>query len=145
MNIGALDKFECDELYAFCRQYPEKKRKAALMLGPRSVCSVTEYRDASGMIAGALLPRGNGVSNPVEAAALKRIKLLADCDMIERTARKTDGGRWYQMLIRHMCYGEGYESLLARLPAEYVPSYNRNAFFRAKREFYIRLKEERDN
>lgn len=145
MKLGeGISRFEYDELYAFCRQYPEKKRKAALLLGPRSACSVVEYRDAAGCMAGALLPRGNGVSNPVEAVALKRMKLLADCDMIENAARETAGGRWYTMLIRHVCYGEGYESLKMKLPAEDVPTFNRNAFFRAKREFFVRLKAERE-
>lgn len=139
-----ISRFEFDELYAFCRQYPEKKRKAALLLGPRGACSVTAYRDATGKMLGALLPRGNGKSNPVETAAIKRIRLLADCDMIERAARETDGGRWYNMLIRHLCYGEGYEALRVRMPAADVPTFNRNAFFKAKREFFLRLKAEKD-
>lgn len=136
-----LTEYEIDEIKAFCRQYPDKKRRAASLLGIRSTCNVVEYTDASGKQAGALLPRGGMVSSPVEDAAMKRDRLLADCALIEQCAAQTAGGGWEKALIRNVCYREPYDLI----PRELMPSAHRNAYYAAKRDFYVRIKVAREN
>ena len=71
-----LDKFGISrdaymELKYFCRQYDQKRREAASLLGVGSPAF-----DAS--------PKGNTVGRPTESAAIKRESLLADVDLIDR-------------------------------------------------------------
>ena len=136
-----LTAYEVDEIKAFCRQYPEKKQRAATLLGVRSACSVVEYTDAQGKQAGVLLPRGGRINKPVEEAAIKRERLLADCALIERCAEQTAGGGWAHALLCNVCYREAYDVI----PRERMPSANRGAFYAAKREFFSRIKEAREN
>ena len=110
------------ELKAFCRQYPEKKRKADSLLGAKSPI-------LTGM------PRGSGGTDPVHRAAEKRERLLRDVNLIETAAAETKGGAWARALIRNCCYRVRYEDLR---PDE-MPSCNRSAYFEARREFFIRL------
>ena len=37
-------------------------------------------------MAGTVMPRGNTTSNPVEDTIIKRLRLLEDCDLIDRVA-----------------------------------------------------------
>lgn len=81
-NIG---RFAYRELLYFCLQYPDKKQKAAAMLGTRSQALTG-------------LPGGNGINNTTAAQAEMRDKLLKDCELIEQTAAAIDSV-WYQQLI----------------------------------------------
>lgn len=134
-----ISRWAYEELRAFCRQYPEKKAEANALLGIRSSCHVVEYTDDDGRTAGAVMPRGNVTSNPVEDVIIKRMRLMADCDLIDKVAAETDGGQWTQALILNCCYGKGYEFLDQAI----LPTSRRNAFFQARREFFFRLNNER--
>ena len=139
INVSAcgISRWAYEELKAFCRQYPEKKAEANALLGIRGGSHVTEYRDKNGSILGTVLPKGNMTSNPVEDVIIKRMRLLEDCELIERIAAETDEGKWKDALILNVCYGKGYKYID---PALLVSSH-RNAFFRARREFFFRLQE----
>ena len=139
VSMWGISRWAYEELKAFCRQYPEKKAEADALLGVRSSCHVEEYKDRRGNVLGTVQPRGNATSNPVEEAMLKRLRLLEDCDLIDKVAEETDGGKWHKALILNVCYGKGYEYLDQAI----LPNANRNAFFRARREFFFRLNNER--
>ena len=114
MSMWGISRWAYEELKAFCRQYPEKKAEADALLGVRSVCHVVEYTVGEGdkrQTLGTVMPRGNTTSNPVEDTILKRLRLLEDCDLIDRVAGATDGGDWKEALILNCCYGKGYELL----------------------------------
>ena len=96
-----ISRYAYAELRAFCRQYGEKKSRAAALAGER------------------------------------REALLRDCAMIERAAELAGGGGFYHALILNCCHGIGY---LYMDPA-ILPTANRNAFFRARREFYWLLRQ----
>lgn len=139
MSTWGISRWAYEELRAFCRQYPEKKAEANALLGVKSSCHVVEYRDDDGQMAGTVMPRGNTTSNPVEETILKRLRLLEDCDLIDRVAAEVDGGEWKEALILNICYGKGYEYIDPAI----LPNSKRNAFFQARREFFYRLNNER--
>lgn len=139
MSMWGLSKHAYMEMKYFCLQYPEKKAEAKALLGVRSSSHITEYRDEHGQMAGTVLPRGNATSNPVEDTMMKRLRLLEDCDLIDRVAGETDGGAWKEALILNCCYGKGYNYIDPAI----LPTSNRNAFFQARREFFFRLNNER--
>ena len=142
MSMWGISKWAYEELKAFCRQYPEKKAEAAALLGIRSSCHVVEYTVGKGdkrQTLGTVLPRGNATTNPVEDTIMKRLRLLEDCDLIDRVAGEVDGGDWKEALILNCCYGKGYELLDPSI----LPTSKRNAFFAARREFFYRLNCER--
>ena len=142
MSMWGISRWAYEELKAFCRQYPEKKAEAAALLGIRSSCHVVEYTAGKGdkrQTLGTVMPRGNATSNPVEDTIMKRLRLLEDCDLIDRVAGETDGGDWKEALILNCCYGKGYELLDPSI----LPTSKRNAFFQARREFFFRLNCER--
>lgn len=141
LSMWGISKWAYAELKAFCRQYPEKKAEADALLGVRSACSVVEYRDSNGDISGAVMPRGNTTSNPVEDTMLKRMRLLEDCDLIDRAAAETDGGAWAKALILNCCYGKGYDHIDPAI----LPTSKRNAYFHARREFFFRLNNARND
>lgn len=143
MSMWGISSDAYMELKYFCYQYDEKKREANALLGLRSTCHVVEHRGADGQVEGTVMPRGNATSNQVEDTVVKRLSLLEDCDLIDRVAGETDGGDWKEALIKHCCYKIGYEKLKCLLPPDAMRSHNRNAFFRAKREFFFRLHNER--
>lgn len=138
MSVLGISRWAYEELRAFCRQYPEKKAEANALLGIRSSCHVVEYLDGK-EVAGTVLPRSNTTSNPVEETILKRLRLLEDCDLIDRVAAQVDGGGWQEALILNCCYGKGYEYIDPSI----LPTSRRNAFFQARREFFYRLNEAR--
>lgn len=115
------------ELRAFCRQYGEKKSKAAALADVSSPA-------LTGM------PHAPAVSDPVTRAVERREKLLRDCNMIERAASIPSEGAWYHALILNCCHGIGY---LYIEPAV-LPTTNRNDFFRARREFFWALHQLRE-
>ena len=139
MSMWGISRWAYEELKAFCRQYPEKKAEANALLGVKSSCHVVEYREADGKMAGTVMPRGNMTSNPVEDTIMKRLRLLEDCDLIDRVAAETDGGDWKEALILNICYGKGYEYIDPAI----LPNTNRNAYFQARMEFFFRLNNER--
>lgn len=118
----SISRYAYAELRAFCRQYGEKKSKAAALAGVSSPA-------LTGM------PHAPGVSDPVTRAVERREKLLRDCAMIERAASAPSGGAYYHALILNCCHGVGY----VYLDPSILPSSKRSAFFMARREFFWTL------
>lgn len=130
-----ISRWAYEELRAFCRQYPEKKARAAALLGVQGGSKIHSARDAQGREVGVVLPSSGKVSSPVASAAEKRIALLADVDMIDRVAAEVGDGRWSRALILNCCYGTGYDLLDPAI----LPTSKRAAYFAARREFFFRL------
>lgn len=122
MSAWGISKEAYVELKYFCYQYPEKKAEAAALAGTSAV----RYSD---------MPRATGTGDPTAKSALKRIRLLKDCQLIEQAAHNVGDGKWYDSLMLNCCYKKGYEFLDPAV----LPTSNRNAFFRAKREFFFLL------
>ena len=142
MSMWGISRWAYEELKAFCRQYPEKKAQADALLGVKSSDHVVEYVVGDGdreKVYGTVLPRGNGGSNPVEDTVMKRLRLLEDCDLIDRVAKMVDGGGWERALILNCCYGIGYVDIDPAV----MPTSKRNAYFEARREFFFLLNNER--
>lgn len=130
-----ISEWAYKELQAFCYQYPEKKAEAAMLLGIQGRSRVQVAKDERGHEIGVVMPVSVHISSPTADAAIKRIRLLDDCDLINRVARSVGDGRWEMALILHCCY---------RMPCDTIdqtikPTSNRNAFFKAKREFFCLL------
>lgn len=123
----SISRYAYAELRAFCRQYGEKKSKAAALADVSSPALTG-------------IPHAPAVSDPVTRAVERREKLLRDCNMIERAASIPSEGAWYHALILNCCHGIGY---LYIEPAV-LPTTNRNDFFRARREFFWALHQLRD-
>lgn len=115
----SISRYAYAELRAFCRQYGEKKSRAAALAGVSSPA-------LTGM------PHATGISDPVSRAVERRERLLRDCNMIEQAAAIPSDGAWYHALILNCCHGIGY----LYMDPTILPTANRNAFFRARREFY---------
>lgn len=117
VNIG---RWRYLELKAFCRQYDDKKHMAAQLL-----CVASPRTDGQ--------PGGKGVpGDPVYAAALRREKLLADCEKIEQAAMAADPVG-YRSIIKNVAQGIRYEE------TGYYGC--RSDFFRARRRFFAALDE----
>lgn len=102
------------QLYALCRQYPEKRKILA---------SVREL-DA---LANDGLPHGNGTSDPTARKADKALQLREDIALIEDTAREVDPANW-TALIRNVTEG---------VPYEYLQVYcGRRQFYESRRKFF---------
>lgn len=110
------------ELLHFCRQYPEWKTELSSLVGPSGV-------KLDGM------PHGSSVGDPVAAAAERRAGLLAKIQMVDDCAAAVDGGRWYTSLIQNVCMARPY----SLLDSSFLPSSDRTAYFKARKEFFIRL------
>lgn len=123
-----ISRYAYAELRAFCRQYGEKKEKAAALAGISSPV-------LNGM------PHAGVVSDPVARAVERRERLLADCAMIERAAATPSDGAYYHALILNCCHGVGY----VYLDPAILPTSKRSAFFRARREFFWTLWNIRNN
>ncbi len=111
-----------NELRAFCLQYPLWQAEA------KSLLCVSAQKYSS-------MPHGTGVSDPTARAVERREKLKVKIDMVESVARAVEGGRWYTALIQNCCMGRG----LAAIDPEILPTSNRNAFYVARRLFYLML------
>lgn len=143
MTPWGISRYAYEELRAFCWQYPEKKTQAAMLLGLSGHDNITTVHKTVGgktVEVGEVMPRGGGISDPTAATAMKRDRYLADCDLIDRIARETDGGGWEKALILNCCYRVG----LVDIDPAILPTAHRNAFFQAKREFFFRLHEARN-
>ena len=113
------------QLLYFCRQYPDWKAEADSLLGIRAV-------KMDGM------PHGSGKSDPVAMAAEKRDKLLEKIKIVDDCAKDIEDGKWYAVLIQHVCNGKSYEQLDKAL----MPTSFRNAFF-TKRKLFFELLDKR--
>ena len=122
LKICGITYWEYRELLAFCHSYDDKKRAARDLLGVGSP-------DMSGM------PKGNAVGSPTENTAIKRLRYLEDIEMIEKAARETGEGRWYKPLIQNCCRGIPWKHLNPLI----MPTSDRNSFFDARGEFFVRL------
>lgn len=116
------------ELLHFCRQYPEWKKEASSLLGIRAV-------KADGM------PHGNGKSDPVAVAAEKREKLIEKIGIVDKCARAVDEGAWYASIIQNVCIGRSYEQMDRAL----MPTSDKNAYFKKRREFFELLDKEKQS
>lgn len=125
---SSISHYAYAELRAFCRQYEEKKARAAALADVSSPA-------LTGM------PRGGGTSDPVSRAVERRETLLHDCAMIERAASLPSGGAYYQALMLNCCRGIGY----LYIDPAILPTANRNAFFKARREFFQALHQMRND
>lgn len=129
MNRRALNLSEYNlskagyyELYWFCRQYPDKKLKASLMIR-------TGNQALSGM------PHCQGVSDSVYSAAISRERLLKDCELVEQAAIEADA-ELYQAILRNVTLGEPYERI--------GPPCGRRQFFEKRRIFFYLLQERKN-
>lgn len=122
MDGYGISKNAYDELKAFCRQYGEKKTRAAALAGV-SGATITG------------MPKGSRIGNPVARAAEQRERLLADCEQIERAALLACGGKFYGALILNCCHNVAASDI----DPEVLPTSNRSAFFSARRAFFWTL------
>ena len=118
----SISRYAYAELRAFCRQYGEKKSKAAALADVSSPA-------LTGM------PHAPAVSDPVSRAVERRERLLRDCNMIERAASIPSEGAWYHALILNCCHGVGY----VYIDPSILPTSKRSSFFIARREFFWEL------
>lgn len=122
-----LDKFGISrdaymELKYFCRQYDQKRREAASLLGVGSPAF-----DAG--------PKSNIPGRPTESAAIKRESLMRDVDMIDECAKAVDNGIWYHAIIDNCCRRVPWECL----KPEDMGSSQKQAYFTARRQFFFLL------
>lgn len=110
------------ELLHFCRQYPEWKREASSLLGIRAI-----RQDGQ--------PHGNGKSDPVAASVERRERLMEKIAIVDSCAREIGGGEWYAAIIQNVCIGKAYTQMDRAL----MPTSDKNAFFRRRREFFETL------
>lgn len=110
------------ELLYFCRQYRRWKHEAAQLLGIQSH-------------AGDGQPHGSGITDPTARAAEKRAALTEKIALVERCAQSVGSGEWTVSLISNICDGKPY----AYIDPVELPTANRSAFFKARREFFVRL------
>ena len=110
------------ELLHYCRQYPDWKTEAASLVGPRGV-------NLDGM------PHGSGAGNPTASAAERRAGLLAKIQLVDDCAASVNNGRWYAAIIQNVCLNRPYSMLSITV----LPNSNRNAFFGARKAFFVEL------
>lgn len=120
-SVGISQK-RYGELKQFCEQYPEWKTEAASLLGPRGV-------NLDGM------PHGSGAGNPTASAAERRAGLMAKIQLVDDCAASVENGKWYAALILNVCLKRRYSDLDVTV----LPNSNRNAFFAARKLFFIAL------
>ena len=116
------------ELLHFCRQYPEWKTEANSLVGIRAI-------KADGQ------PHGSGKSDPVAMAAEKREKLIEKITIVDECARAIDNGAWYASIIHNVCMGRSYEQMDRAL----LPTSDKNAYFKKRREFFDLLDKKKGN
>ena len=107
------------ELLHYCRQYPEWKAEANSLLGIRAI-----KMDGQ--------PHGSTTSDPVVQAAERRERLMEKIELVDKCAREIGGGEWYAAIIQNVCIGRPYEQMDRAL----MPTSDRNAFFKKRREFF---------
>lgn len=110
------------QLLHFCRQYPEWKTEANSLLGIRAV-----RMDGQ--------PHGSGKSDPVALAAERRDRLLGKIAIVDECAKAIGGGEWYAAIIQNVCIGKSWTQMDGAL----MPTSNKNAFFKMRRDFFYML------
>ena len=126
-QIG-ISKDRYRELLHFCRQYPEWKTEANSLLGIRAI-----KQDGQ--------PHGTGKSDPVAMAAERRERLVDKIRIVDECAMAVDGGVWYASIIQNVCIGRSYEQMDRAL----MPTSDKNAYFRKRREFFDLLDKRKGN
>ena len=111
------------ELCGLCEQYPEWKRE----LENSSFLKAVQYSD---------MPKSPnvGTSNPTEEMALRNERLLANCMLIEETAKEADNEFW-EFLIRSACYEDSI-NYLQTVMGLYM---SKSEFYRKRRYFFYLL------
>lgn len=107
------------ELLHFCRQYPEWQMEAASMIGIRGM-------KTDG------LPRGTRRKDPVAAAAERREQLMRKIGIVDECARTIGNGEWYTAIIQNVCMAKPY----SMIDKELMPTSDKNAYFKKRREFF---------
>lgn len=126
---------EYKELSYFCLQYHRKKAEAARLLTIR-ISTPPVPTDSKGN--GVMLPHGKGgISDPVAATAVKRERLLKDCDMIDKAARLA-GGDLAPWLIKAVTTRGDVRGVLCGCPA------SERVIWRLRRSFFCILKRLRE-
>ena len=125
-QIG-ISKDRYIELLHFCRQYPEWKIEANSLLGIKGM-----KMDGQ--------PHGTGRTDPVATAAERRESLTRKIDLVDECAKKIKDGEWYAAIIQNVCIGRSWTQMDGAL----MPTSNKNAFFRVRREFFDMLDKKLD-
>lgn len=123
-----IDRERYLELLHMCRQYPLWKQKLEDLTGVQALKMDSQ-------------PRGSGVGDPVARLAEKRERFLMKVELIEGCARDVSNGKWAKALIQNICYDQGY----FMLDPVIMPTANRNAFFKCRKEFFILLNDRTDS
>ena len=116
------------ELLHFCRQYPEWQMEAASMIGIRGM-------KTDG------LPRGTRRKDPVAAAAERREQLMRKIGIVDECARAIGNGEWYTAIIQNVCMAKPYSMIDKAL----MPTSDKNAYFKKRREFFDLLDKRTEN
>jgi len=119
-----IDRERYLELLHMCRQYPLWKQKLADLTGIQAL-----KMDS--------MPHGTSVGDPVSALAEKRERYLKKVELIESCANDAGNELWASALIQNICFGQPYHMLDPVI----MPTSNKNAFFKRRREFFILLNE----
>lgn len=111
------------ELLYFCRQYDDKRQRAALARGLTASA-------ADGM------PRGAGTGEQTAMRAAKAMRLQRDVDLIDRTAREAAGEALAPCLLRNVTRGIPYSCLGAPC--------GKNMFWSVRKKFFYLLAEKKE-
>lgn len=111
-----------NELRAYCMQYPEWKSEASSLasIGAQNYGERVQSSDNTSTVA---------------RAVERREHLMAKILTVEQTAMAIDQGKWYAALIQNVCMGKP----LSCIDVLVLPTSNRNAYYAARRRFYIAL------
>ena len=112
------------QLRSYCLQYPEWLSEAASL----AMIGAQDYQQHI---------RGSTPGDPVGAAVERREALMAKVDLVQGLARSIDDGVWYTALIQNVCMGKP----LYCIDQTQMPTANRNAYYAARKRFFIALHE----
>jgi len=87
------------------------------------------------------MPHGSGAGNPTASAAERRAGLLAKIQLVDDCAAAVGNGRWYAAIIQNVCLNRPYSMLSITV----LPNSNRNAFFSARKAFFLELDKRKVN
>ena len=73
--------------------------------------------------------------------AERREKLIEKIAIIDECANAIDGGAWYASIIQNVCIGRSYEQMDRAL----MPTSDKNAYFKKRREFFDLLDKKKTN
>ena len=74
-------------------------------------------------------------------AAEKREKLIEKITIVDECAKAIDNGAWYASIIQNVCIGRSYEQMDRAL----MPTSDKNAYFKKRREFFDLLDKKKGN